>query len=221
MRSAFALLAALVGAGVSVAAAQDVPADVLRKAAHVTPNAQQVAWQEMEFYYRSVGRNAVLLLNVPPDRRGLFHENDVARLKELRSVLDETFRHDLAAGKIARAGNVPGGSPVSSVPGATASSTPGDAPNNFWLEVDLGQPTTFDRALVQEQITVGQRVEQFALEAWDGKAWRPVTTAGTIGYKRLLRFPAVTTTRVRLTILQSRGAPAIRDFQLFKASPKE
>ena len=57
----------------------------------------------LDIYYRSVGRNSVLLLNVPPDRRGLFHENDVARLRELRAALDETFKTNLAAGKPATA----------------------------------------------------------------------------------------------------------------------
>jgi alpha-L-fucosidase len=60
----------------------------------------------VDIYYRSVGRNSVLLLNVPPDRRGLFHENDVARLAELRAVLDETFKVNLAAGKPVKAGDL-------------------------------------------------------------------------------------------------------------------
>jgi alpha-L-fucosidase len=157
--------------------------------------------QMLDIYYRSVGRNAVLLLNVPPDRRGLFHENDVARLKELRTVLDETFRTDLAAGKPTRRS-------------AATQRKP-------WIEIALQGPTTFDRALLEEQITQGQRVENFALEAWDGQAWKPIAEAGTIGYKRLLRFPAVTTSRVRLTVLESRDTPKICAFQLFKSSPKE
>jgi alpha-L-fucosidase len=53
----------------------------------------------IDVYYRSVGRNCVLLLNVPPDRRGRWHDNDVAVLREFRRILDETFATDLAAGK--------------------------------------------------------------------------------------------------------------------------
>jgi alpha-L-fucosidase len=48
--------------------------------------------QLLDIYYQSVGRNSVLLLNIPPDRRGLIHENDARRLRELRNVLDETFQ---------------------------------------------------------------------------------------------------------------------------------
>ena len=53
----------------------------------------------VNLYYKSVGRNSLLLLNIPPDRRGLLHENDVASLKDFRSILDETFKTNLALGK--------------------------------------------------------------------------------------------------------------------------
>ena len=89
------------------------------------------------------------------------------------------------------------------------------------LEIELGRPTTFDRAMVQEMITTGQRVEQFKLEAFVDNKWQEIAQGTTIGYKRLLRFPATTTSRVRLTILDSRDCPTIREFGLFKASPKE
>ena len=46
----------------------------------------------LEIYYSSVGRGANLLLNIPPDRRGLIPEVDAARLREFRRVLDATFR---------------------------------------------------------------------------------------------------------------------------------
>ena len=93
--------------------------------------------------------------------------------------------------------------------------------NQATLEVDLGQPVTFDRAMLQEMISTGQRVERFKLEAWEGPAWKEFAKATTIGYKRLLRFPTVTTARVRLTILDARDTPTIREFGLFKASPME
>lgn len=50
-------------------------------------------------YYGSVGRNGVLLLNIPPDKRGLIHENDVQRLKEFSAFLKETFDENLALGQ--------------------------------------------------------------------------------------------------------------------------
>ncbi len=49
----------------------------------------------VDIYFESVGRNSVLLLNVPPDRRGLIHENDAAALKDFRASLDRIFVRNL------------------------------------------------------------------------------------------------------------------------------
>jgi alpha-L-fucosidase len=177
----------------------------------------------LDIYYRTVGQNSVLLLNVPPDRRGLFHENDVARLRALRAAIDETFKSNLASGKPADASSAAAGHAAQmAVDGdGTTYWTPADGAIQASLSIDLGQPATFDRVMLQEMITVGQRVERFKLEAWDGHAWKEFAQATTIGYKRLLRFPAVKSSKVRLTIIDARDCPTIREIGLFKASDKE
>jgi alpha-L-fucosidase len=179
--------------------------------------------QMLDIYYRSVGRNAVLLLNIPPDRRGLFHENDVARLRELRTIVDETFKTNLVSGKAATAGSAAPDHPANMAIDGDGQTywTPADGALQGSIEVDLGSPATFDRAMLQEMIATGQRVERFKLEAWDGQAWKGFASGTTIGHKRLLKFPAVTASKVRLTILDSRDCPTIREFGLFKASAKE
>jgi len=177
----------------------------------------------LDIYYRSVGRNSNLLLNIPPDRRGRFHENDVARLKELRAVLDETFAENLATGgKVTASSTADGRAPAAITDGDPATWwSPAEGVYAASFEVDLGKPFTFDRAMLREMIAQGQRVERFTLEAADGDAYKTVAEATTIGYKRLLRFPAVTTDRVRVTIQESRAEPTIREFGLFRASPRE
>ena len=177
----------------------------------------------LDIYYRSIGQNAVLLLNVPPDRRGLFHENDVARLKELRTVVDETFKTNLAAGKPIRATSAAAEHAAEMAVDADGGTywTPADGAIQASLEIDLRQSVTFDRAMLQEMIATGQRVEAFKLEAWDGRVWKEFAKATTIGYNRLLRFPAVTASKVRLTIVDARDCPTIREFGLFKASARE
>jgi len=180
----------------------------------------------LDIYYKSVGRNSVLLLNVPPDRRGLFHENDVRRLRELRATLDETYKTNLILGKPAKASSARGPGDAHGASKATDGDCatywmPAEGVTSASLEVTSDAPVTFDRAMIQEQIAVGQRVERFTLEAWDGQAFKPIAHATTVGYKRLLRFPTVTASRVRLTIRESRDCPTICEFALFKASPTE
>jgi alpha-L-fucosidase len=84
------------------------------------------------------------------------------------------------------------------------------------LEIDLGQPTAFNVAMTQEYIAEGQRVEEYRLEAWTEQGWQEVVKGTTIGHKKLDRFPAVTASKVRLTLLQSRACPLIRNFGLFQ-----
>lgn len=142
----------------------------------------------MKIYYGSVGRNATWILNVPPDRRGLFTDTDVQRLKELGDHLARTFGTNLAEG-VAASGSPP--------------------------EFDMQKPIGFNVVMLGEDLSVGQRVESFAVDMWNGSDWKQIASGTTIGYKRLLRIPGVTTQRVRVRILQSRGTPSIASFGLF------
>jgi len=173
----------------------------------------------LDIYFKSVGRNSVLLLNVPPNNRGLLPEPDVQRLREFRAALDRIFAEDLAQGKPATAD--------SSQPGHEAAKAVDGRPDTYWrpqagatagsLEIDLGQPTAFNVAMAQEYIAEGQRVEEYRLEAWTEQGWQEVARGTTIGHKKLDRFPTVTGSQVRLTVLKSRNCPLLHRFGLFHA----
>jgi alpha-L-fucosidase len=177
----------------------------------------------VDIYYSSVGRNSLLLLNLPPDRRGLIHENDVKSLQGMRKILDTTFAQNLAAETQASASSViKGHKPEKTIDGNS---------NSFWqaaeseskatLEFNLGDEQLFDRLLLQEHIRTGQRIEKFSLQAWDGQEWQVIAGGTTVGYKRLLRFPAVRAAKVRLVIEESRTNPTLAEFGLFKSSSEE
>ena len=83
--------------------------------------------------------------------------------------------------------------------------------------IDLGQPVPVNRFLAQEYIRLGQRVRKFSVEAFvDGK-WQHVASGTTIGAKRILRFPVVTTGKIRFNILESKACPVISNIELFMA----
>jgi alpha-L-fucosidase len=69
--------------------------------------------------------------------------------------------------------------------------------------------------MLQENITVGQRIEKFELEYWDGKAWEKAAEGTTVGYKRLLQFDPVTSDKVRMKISSSRLNPTIAEMGLY------
>ncbi|MFP4096844.1 MAG: alpha-L-fucosidase [Cyclobacteriaceae bacterium] len=182
--------------------------------------------QLVDIFYKSVGRNGTLLLNLPPDRRGLVHENDVASLKEFRSILDETFAHNLALGKTATADNYRQAHPYFSPQhlldedDATYWATD-EGLTSATLEIDLGDATRFDRILLQEPIRFGQRISAFRVEVQEGKQWKEVAKATTVGYKRLLRIPEVEARKVRIIIEDALDVPALSGFGLYKASERE
>jgi alpha-L-fucosidase len=177
----------------------------------------------LDIYYFTVGRNSLFLLNVAPDRRGLFSDASVARLNEFHTALQSIFGTDLAAGKSVTASTFRNNDPAY----GGDKVVDGD-PNTYWatndgvttgtLEVDLGGPTMFNVVRLEEVIALGQRVESYQLDALIGSGagtWQPLIPAGkgtTIGYRKLDRFPTVTASKVRLTIQSAYAPPTIRSF---------
>ncbi|MGC8638452.1 MAG: alpha-L-fucosidase [Isosphaeraceae bacterium] len=90
-----------------------------------------------------------------------------------------------------------------------------------WLEVDLGKPRTFDRALILECIDFGVRVKAFELQYQDGKAWKTFFHGSGIGKKLEAKFEPVTARVVRLNITAGHGGPTITEFQLFPPAQKK
>jgi alpha-L-fucosidase len=176
----------------------------------------------LDIYFHSVGRNTVLLLNVPPDKRGRLPDADVRRLGEFRRALDAIFSQDLASGATGRAGNVRGSSPDFGV-GQTLDGSLGsywatdDAERTAWLEYDLGQVRRFNVCRLQEPIQLGQRIRRYRLEVETPLGWKTVSQGTTIGYKKLDRFETVEARRVRLQILDSRACPLLAEFGLYFA----
>ena len=175
----------------------------------------------LKIYYESVGRNSLLLLNVPADTRGLIHEVDSLRLMELRAALDEIFSVDLAAGGKVMADNVRGGSRR-----FNAQNILDEDYDRYWAAddsvtkvsfvVNLPESRTFNRVQIQEYIPLGQRVSEFSIDALTEEGlWQPIAKETTIGYKRIVHVPVTTTAAVRVNIETSEACPVINGFALY------
>ena len=92
-----------------------------------------------------------------------------------------------------------------------------DTVKNASLTIDLGKPTLFNRLLIQEYIRLGQRVKAFTLEVFVDGAWKEIAKATTIGYKRILRFPSVNASKVRINIIDSKACPVISNIGIYDA----
>ncbi len=173
----------------------------------------------LDIYYKSVGRNSVLLLNLPPNDRGLIPEPDVQRLREFRDALDQTFAVNFAEGKEVVADSAQSDHLASHMVDGQRDSywAPAGETTTGKLEVQLGKSVTFNVSMVQEYIALGQRVERYSIEAWDGQGWQTIAEGTTIGHKKLDRFPDVTASKLRLNIHQSQAPPLIRCFGIYCA----
>jgi alpha-L-fucosidase len=163
----------------------------------------------VNLYYKSVGRNSLLLLNIPPNRKGLLAEMDVASLRDFRAILDETFKTNFAKGRTQR--RLTDKKMTTFIP--LSIGVP--------LVIDFRKDVLFDRFLIQENIAEGQNIENARVEYWKNGVWTGLQDFTTVGYKRLLRFDAVTTQKVRLTILKAKSNVLVSEIGCFKASLRE
>ncbi|MGW6529054.1 alpha-L-fucosidase [Streptomyces venezuelae] len=151
--------------------------------------------QLTDIWFRSVGRNSVLLLNIPPDERGLLPDADVMRLREFRERVRRELPKDLAHG-----------------------SHPSHDRAAGTVAVDLGRAREVDRIRIAEDIRHGQQVENAVVEARVGERWETVTEVDTVGASRVLRLGApVTARRWRLRVTRSRAGARIAEFGLYRS----
>jgi len=175
----------------------------------------------LRIYYGSVGGNGQFLLNIPPDRRGLFSENDVARLKQLGNVLRRTFAINLIEGAKVTA-DVSGAKSAGNPAAATDNDpdtfwTTGDNPTAASITATLPAPVRANCLMLQEHIASGQRVEAFEYDLLIDGQWQRAGTGTVIGYKRLVRFPDATISGVRVRFTQFRVRPTLASLGLYFA----
>ncbi|GAB5495978.1 MAG: hypothetical protein Phyf2KO_10580 [Phycisphaerales bacterium] len=172
-----------------------------------------------ELYMKSVGRGASLLLNVPPDRRGMIHEADEASLREFGELLKGTFGIDLAEGATAFASNSRGRSqmfdPENSIDSdQTSYWATEDEIREAWLEIRLPEVQTFNIVSLREYLPLGQRIDEWAIDVWEGEGWIELSSGTSIGARRLVWSEPVTTDRIRLRIIEAAACPALSEFSL-------
>ncbi|MEI8111117.1 MAG: alpha-L-fucosidase [Chitinophagia bacterium] len=163
-------------------------------------------------YLRSVGNGGNLLLNVPPDKRGLFHEADSAALIGFRKLREDAFKTNLLA-KATLTTNQTSTYPVQNLL---------DEKNEtFWMgnhsdkeliiTIQLPKETAINSIVLEEMITYGQRIQSFSILANSAKGMQSIFEGTTIGRKKIACFPLVTTDTLQIRIKHSKEVPIIRN----------
>lgn len=154
----------------------------------------------MDTYYKSVGRNATLLLNFPITPDGLIHPRDSITAAAFGNYVEELWKNRVSPEtEMTAEGNV--------------------------YSLKFSKPSVFDRVVIAEDITQGQRVKSFTLEAKVGDEWVELKdellpedeNLSTIGYKRIVCVPETEATELRLTVTDSKAVPLISAFEIYKS----
>ena len=178
-------------------------------------------------YFSSVGHNATLLLNIPPNNQGTVDDAILERLAEFGDNIEETFDENFAMAETAevKASNVRG-KDTAFGPGMTVDGkddtywTTDDGTNKGSLLIDLGSAKKFDVVSIEEAIQNGQRINNYKVEYRNGSGeWTVLDEGETIGAKRLIRTGAVTADQIRITVgTTDDKVPMISEVGVYKAS---
>ena len=171
----------------------------------------------VDLYFSSVGRGASFLLNLPVDRHGQIHENDVQSLLEFRKRIDAIFSKNLARLAL-----------VTSTDGRPSRRF---QPNNilddrratYWaanvvnpeVVIDFGTPRTFNVIRLREHLPLGQRIEEFAIDEWKDGEWKEFALGTSIGNCRLVRTKRINTSKIRVRITKAAVTPALSEIGVF------
>ncbi|MBE6836157.1 MAG: alpha-fucosidase [Ruminococcaceae bacterium] len=163
-------------------------------------------------YYNSVGANANLLLNIPPDRTGRINNIDCLELDSFRRSIEKDFYYDRCENAHAFATSEAG----SDCPAKNILEKGG----SFWqcdsddetpeVIINLGGEKTFDKVVLMENIATGQQIEQFTLFYDKGGKWKRLFKSTVIGYKRICLFKAVKSSRIKIRIDSCRNKATLK-----------
>ena len=181
-----------------------------------------------DMYFNSVGHNATLLLNVPPNNQGTVDEAILKRVEEFGKNIKESFDENLAKAEGASV-------KVSSVRGNAQTYKPSNMidenDDTYWttddgtksgeILIDLGKETKFDVVSVEEAIQNGQRINNYKIEYRNGDsgAWTLLEEGKTIGAKRLCRTSETTARQIKITVGTTDGkVPMISEVGVYKTT---
>jgi alpha-L-fucosidase len=155
---------------------------------HATEDAQLKSVTELsELWFSSVGRNAKLLLNVPPTRAGLLHAGDVQRLADWRRRREQSFADDLAADR--------------------RISWRATSAHRAIAEIDFGRIVNAGIVRLEEDTAQGQRVARYRVLGNSDGAWQELVCGTTIGYRKLDRLTPVALRKLRVVIEDAIAPP--------------
>ena len=173
----------------------------------------------VDIYFNSVGLNSSLLLNLPVDKRGLIHENEIENLMQLSSYLDQTFSRNYFYNQNIEVSSL--------VRGFGKKNLTDENQNTYWVSnpndlkpkftITFESPVEANTFMVQEYIQLGQRIKAFSFEIMTDGKWEKVYKGTTVGNKRLIRFKSKSIDGIRFSVSKFKKQVVLNNIGLYKA----
>ncbi|SKB95000.1 alpha-L-fucosidase [Sphingobacterium nematocida] len=167
----------------------------------------------LDIYFHSVGKNGVLLLNIPPTKEGLIHQIDETNLIEWKNLRDQIFGNNVLHHKGVKL--LKDGNRKSLKNDGTGIWTTKKENQELIFEYESTKDLTFNILQLGEFIKWGQRVEKFEIQVKKNNNWESIANGTTIGYKRIMVLPTTVSNHIRIKITQSRLNPFVDKIGLY------
>ena len=148
-----------------------------------------------QLYLKSAGRGASLLLNVPPDRRGLINEHDSIALVGFKKLCDESFSKNVISKKF-----------------------PLTYESNY--KINIGSTKKINCIVLREPVQFGQRVKNFSVQLKKENKTVKEIEGTTIGRKRILTFDATDADAIEIIINDSKAKPLLSEASVYLIDEK-
>ncbi len=185
---------------------------------HKSENSKVRSLTELtDIYFRSVGGNCTLLLNIPPDTDGLFHINDVKKLAQLGEKIKSAFAECLSDDAVFSHDTCENINTAENLKSDTYDTyyEAGKNQTSAAITIELPEKRKIRMAVIKENIRMSQRIEKFNIDCFHGKKWVRIYEGTTVGYKKIARFRPVFSDKIRITISDCRMNPVISHIALY------
>jgi alpha-L-fucosidase len=165
----------------------------------------------INIYNNSVGGNATFLLNIPPTREGLFHENDVRLLKELGEYLKETYRTNILDNATLSVDSCMAGHEIDYVRNDQYNTffKTEDGFTNCTIKLKWKEKVKVEHIVLKENILLSQRIERFTIEAKLDEEYQTIYSGTIVGYKKIIPVKDILTSEIIIRIMDARIAPTL------------
>lgn len=165
----------------------------------------------IKIYDNSVGGNATFLLNIPPNKDGLFHEKDVRRLHEIGDYLKKAYEKNLMDTANLETNSSMAGYEIDNVRTDQYNTyyRTEDGINDCIIDISWDELVKIEHIILKENIQLSQRIEKFSIQAKINGNYETIYEGTIVGYKKIISIKAIQTSEIRIHILDARVAPTL------------